>query len=67
MITGTPYHVTRSGLEVTVRFATAESSDIVTFTCADDVEAFDTTEMWYSLIFVAGQDPANNEEDPVDA
>lgn len=66
MIPGTPYHAALSGNTVTVRFATADSTDLIVFDCEDESQAFTTMEMWQALIHVAGQDPANNVEDEED-
>jgi len=63
MIPGTPYHAARSGDTVTVRFATADSTDLIVFDCENESQAFTTMEMWQALIYVASQDPANNVED----
>ena len=63
MIPGTPYHASRDGNTVTVRFATTDSTDLITFDCGDESQAFTTMEMWQALIHVAGDDPANDVED----
>jgi len=63
MITGTPAFVTREGTTVTVTFTVGDTSDIISFECASEDEAFVCHDMWCMLSDAAIDYPVNAESD----
>jgi hypothetical protein len=62
LVTGTPVLARREGNEVSITISLGDTSQILTFKCENDKDAFHCFDMWETIVYDAIEYPVNSEE-----